>query len=122
MTKKTAAISKDAPQNIATSTAVTVLASRPKEAQPTSIQRRGETAASREKRRRERNLEECHLLTMEPAAGIAAIKSDNSDSSKKFLALVDLMIIPSEPRRIIAARASVVSSREASAAGERGEE
>ena len=49
-------------QNIATSRgalsswrpsppAVTVLASRPKEAQPTSIQRRGETAASRKKRR-----------------------------------------------------------------------
>ena len=48
---------------------------------------------------------------MEPAAGIAAIKSDNSDSSKKFPALVDLMMIPSDPQRIIAARASVVSSR-----------
>ena len=59
---------------------------------------------------------------MEPAAGIAAIKSDNSDSSKKFQALVDLMMIPSEPQRIIAARASVVSSRESSAARERGEE
>ena len=72
MTMKTAAISKEAPQNIATSRgalsswrpsppAVTVLASRPKEAQPTSIQRRGETAASR-KKRRGRNWEECHLL------------------------------------------------------------
>ena len=59
---------------------------------------------------------------MEPATGIAAIKSDNSDSSKKFQALVDLMMIPSEPQRIIAARASVVSSRESSAARERGEE
>ena len=59
---------------------------------------------------------------MEPAAGIAAIKSDNSDSSKKFPALVDLMMIPSDPQRIIAARASVVSSRETSAARERGEE
>ena len=49
--------------------------------------------------------------TMEPAAGIVAIKSDNSDSSKKFPALVDLMMIPSDPQRIIAARASVVSSR-----------
>ena len=48
---------------------------------------------------------------MEPAAGFAAIKSDNSDSSKKFPALVDLMMIPSDPQRIIAARASVVSSR-----------
>ena len=48
---------------------------------------------------------------MEPAAGIAAIKSDYSDSSKKFPALVDLIMIPSEPQRIIAARASVVSSR-----------
>ena len=48
---------------------------------------------------------------MEPATGIAAIKSDNSDSSKKFPALVDLMMIPSDPQRIIAARASVVSSR-----------
>ena len=73
MTMKTAAISKEAPQNIATSRgalsswrpsppAVTVLASRPREdALPTSIQRRGETAASR-KKRRGRNWEECHLL------------------------------------------------------------
>ena len=61
---------------------------------------------------------------MEPAAGIAAIQSDNSDSSKKFPALVDpiMIMIPSDPQRIIAARASVVSSRESSAARERGEE
>ena len=73
MTMMTVAFSKEAPQTIATSRgalsswrpsppAVTVLASRPKEAQPTSIQRRGETAASRKKRRGRRNWEECHLL------------------------------------------------------------
>ena len=59
---------------------------------------------------------------MEPAAGIAAIKSDNSDSSKKFPALVDLMMIPSDPQRIIAARASVVSSRQANQARQENEE
>ena len=50
---------------------------------------------------------------MEPAIGIAAIQSDTSDSSKKFPALVDpiMIMIPSDPQRIIAARASVVSSR-----------
>ena len=40
--------------------AMTVLAQRTKESQPTS--RRGETAASRKKRRGRRNWEECHLL------------------------------------------------------------
>ena len=59
---------------------------------------------------------------MEPAIGIAAIKSDNSDSSKKFPALVDLMMIPSDPQRIIAARASVVSSRQANQARQENEE
>ena len=59
---------------------------------------------------------------MEPAAGIPAMKSDNSDSSKKFPALVDLMMIPSDPQRIIAARASVVSSRQANQARQENEE
>ena len=50
-------------------------------------------------------------VNLRSAAVLTAIKSDYSDSSKKFPALVDLMMIPSEPQRIIAARASVVSSR-----------
>ena len=50
-------------------------------------------------------------VNLRSAAVLTAIKSDYSDSSKKFPALVDLIMIPSEPQRIIAARASVVSSR-----------
>ena len=55
-------------------------------------------------------------VNLRAAAVLTAIKSYYSDSSKKFLALVDLIMIPSDPQRIIAARASVVSSRERSAA------
>ena len=50
-------------------------------------------------------------VNLRSAAVLTAIKSYYSDSSKKFLALMDLMMIPSDPQRIIAARASVVSSR-----------
>ena len=57
-------------------------------------------------------------VNLRSAAVLTAIKSDYSDSSKNFPALVDLIMIPSEPQRIIAARASVVSSRERSAATE----
>ena len=61
-------------------------------------------------------------VNLRSATVLTAIKSYYSDSSKKFLALMDLMMIPSDPQRIIAARASVVSSRETSAAREQGEE
>ena len=61
-------------------------------------------------------------VNLRSAAVLTAIKSYYSDSSKKFLALMDLMMIPSDPQRIIAAGASVVSSRETSAAREQGEE
>ena len=61
-------------------------------------------------------------VDLRSAAVLTAIKSYYSDSSKKFLVLMDLMMIPSDPQRIIAARASVVSSCESSAAKERGEE
>ena len=49
-------------------------------------------------------------VNLRSATVLTAIKSYYSDSSKKFLALMDLMMIPSDPQRIIAARASVVSS------------
>ena len=61
-------------------------------------------------------------VNLRSAAVLTAIKSYYSDSSKKFLALVDIMMIPSEPQRIIAARASVVSSRQANQARQENEE
>ena len=60
-------------------------------------------------------------VNLRSAAVLTAIKSYYSDSSKKFLALMDLMMIPSDPQRIIAGRASVVSSPQVSAAREQGE-